>query len=140
MTKRELGKLKKIKQEITQIKKELADVEFKYITDSVKGSSPDFPYTEHTITISGIDINDYNKKVLRIQNRLNRKLSELMDERDSISEYIYTIDDGDLRQILTYKYINGLTWVQIGFSMGYSSETVRKKHDKFISRLHNTCI
>lgn len=133
MTKEELLKLKKIKAEIEQIKKELYNLEVENIRAVVKGSSPNFPYMEHTITISGYDYEGYNKKVQKIQNRLNRKLKELMDERDSISEYIYTLEDGDIRQILSYRYINALTWAQIGFSMGYSCETVRKKHDRFIN-------
>ncbi|MHB8063527.1 MAG: RNA polymerase sigma factor sigma-70 region 4 domain-containing protein, partial [Ruminiclostridium sp.] len=66
-------------------------------------------------------------------NRLNRKLEELMDEKDKITEYIYSQNDSDLRQILSYKYVNGLTWKEIGDCMNYDESTVRKKHNKWFN-------
>jgi DNA-directed RNA polymerase specialized sigma subunit len=135
LTKEELSKLKKIKSEIEQIKRELNNVEPEYTKDSVKGSSPNFPYTEHSIKIQGYDYDSYCRKAQRIQNRLNRKLEELIDEKDRINEYIYNLDDSDIRQILSYRYINGLTWEQIGANMNYAAVTVRMKHDEFMKSI-----
>lgn len=134
MTRKELSVLKKINGEIEQIKKELNSVDPTQmpVSDTVLGSSPYFPYTEHPIGIAGFDNTQYERTVKRIQNRLNRKLQELMDEKDRITEYIYSLDDSDLRQILMYKYVNGLTWEEIGECMGYAAITVRYKHNKFI--------
>lgn len=134
MTKEELSVLKKINKEIELIQKELNSVEPDYTKDSVVGSDPNFPYIQHSFTISGYYRESYERKVQRIQNRLNRKLQELMDEKDRITEYIYSLDDSDLRQILMYKYVNGLTWEEIGTNMGYAAITVRVKHDKFIKK------
>jgi len=135
MNKEELSKLIRIKDEIEQIKRELSTIEPEYGTDAVTGSSPYFPYVKHSIIIEGYDTKTYEHKIKRIQNRMNRKLIELVEEKDKLTEYIYNVDNSDLRQILTYRYINGLGWEQIGDKMKYASITVRVKHDKFLKRI-----
>ena len=132
MNKEELSKLIQIKAEIEQIKEELHTIEPEFGIDAVKGSSKNFPYTEHSIIIEGYDYKTYENKTKRIQNRLNRKIIELVEEKDKLTEYIYKQEDSDLRQILTYRYINGLTWEDVGARMKYASITVRAKHDKFL--------
>ncbi|MGH4125612.1 MAG: RNA polymerase subunit sigma-24 [Clostridium sp.] len=135
MTKEELSKLQKIISEIEQIKRELESIEPEYAMDSVTGSSINFPYTQHSIKIEGYDIKSYEHKVQRIQNRLNRKLIELVEEKDMLTEYIYSLDDSDLRQILMYRYVKGLIWEDVGANMGYATITVRSKHDKFLKSI-----
>ena len=132
MTKEELSKLQKIITEIEQIKRELDGIEPEYAIDSVVGSSINFPYTQHNIKIEGYDIKSYKHKVQRIQNRLKYKMIELVEEKDRLTEYIYSLDNSDLRQIFMYRYVKGLSWEKIGTSMGYATITVRSKHDKFL--------
>jgi DNA-directed RNA polymerase specialized sigma subunit len=132
MTKEELFKYKSITAEIEQIKQSLSNVEPEYSKDTVTGSDIEFPYTKHNFNIEGYDYGNYERKIQRIQNRLNRKLVELVEEKDKLTKYIYSLKDSEVRQIFTYRYINGLSWREIGEKMNYSFETVRKKHDKFI--------
>ena len=135
MDKQELSKLIQIKSEIEQIKRELSTIEPEYSADAVTGSSPYFPYVKHSIIIHGYDTKTYEYKIKRIQSRMNRKLIELVEEKDKLTEYIYSLEDSDIRQILTYRYINGFIWEKIGEKMNYSFETVRKKHDKFMKSI-----
>lgn len=135
MTKEELSNLRKINTEIEQIKRELEIIEPEYVIDSVTGSSVSFPYTAHSVKIEGYDIKRYECKVQRIQNRLKSKMIELMEEKDMLTEYIYGLDDSDLRQILIYRYVKGLIWEEIGINMGYGTSTIRLKHDKFLKSL-----
>lgn len=135
MTKDELSKLQKIIAEIEQIKIELGSIEPEYAIDSVIGSSISFPYTQHNIMIEGYDIKSYEHKIKRIQNRLNRKMIELVEEKDRLTEYIYSLDNSDLRQILMYRYVKGFIWEKIGTNMGYATITVRSKHDKFLKSI-----
>ena len=131
----ELSKLQKITTEIKQIKQELESIELEYAIDSVTGSSINFPYTQHNIKIEGYDIQGYDNKVRRIENRLKHKMVELVEEKDILTEYIYSLDNSDLRQILIYRYVNGLTWRAIGVKMGYATITVRAKHNKFLKSI-----
>ena len=135
MTKEELSKLQRIIAEIEQIKQELESIEPEYAIDSVTGSSINFPYTQHNIKIEGYDIKSYGHKVQRIKNRLNRKMIELVEEKDRLTEYIYELDNSDLRQILMYRYVKGLIWEDVGANMGYATITVRAKHDKFLKSI-----
>lgn len=132
MIKEELFKYRKIIAEIEQVKRELESVEPEYSKDSVTGSDKYFPYTKHNFKIEGYDYNSYKRKVQRIRNRLSHKLTELVDEKDRLTEFIYRQEDSELRQILTYRYIDGLQWKEIGEKMNYASITVRAKHDRFL--------
>lgn len=135
MTKEQLSKLQNIIAEIKQIKRELENIEPEYSIDSVTGSSINFPYTQHNIKIEGYDTGSYERKIQRIRNRLKRKMIELVEEKDMLTEYIYNLDNSDLRQIFTYRYINGLNWQEIGANMGYAPITVRSKHDKYLKSI-----
>ena len=135
MNKEELSKLIKIKAEIEQIKRELETIVPEFAVDSVQASSTSFPYTQYNLKIEGRDYGSYERKTKRIRNRLNRKLEELMEEKDMLVEYICGLSDSDLRQILMYRYINGLTWGEIGISMNYGTSTIRLKHDTFLKSL-----
>ncbi len=135
MTKEELLKYRKISHEIDLLKRQLEKVEPEYTTDSVTGSYVDFPFVQHNIKISGYDTDTYKKRIANIKRRLSKNLNELMEEKDKLTEYIYSLDDSSLRQILIYKYIDGLSWMEIGNKMNYATSTVRLKHDTFMKRL-----
>jgi hypothetical protein len=135
MTKEKLINLKKIKKEIEQIKTQIENLDVELTQDSVTGSENNFPYIKRNFTIKGYAYGDYENKIERLQNKLKKKLHELMDERDSADDFINSVEDSDVRQILRYRYIDGLCWEQIGYNMGYSWETVRKKHDNYLKNI-----
>lgn len=137
LTKEELSKLIKITEEIHQLEKEIKNIEPEYSKDSVTGSSLHFPYTKHNIVIEGYDYSSYENNIRKIRNRLNKKLIELAEEKDKLTEFIYSVEDSELRQILMYRYMNGLTWREIGEKMNYGTSTIRLKHDSFIKKISN---
>ncbi|HEY9060967.1 MAG TPA: RNA polymerase subunit sigma-24 [Pseudobacteroides sp.] len=134
MTQKDLSKIAAIQSEIRVIKNQIGYADIPYAADSVKGSSNVFPYVERSFMVKGYDYEAYYAKLNRLQSKLKRKLDELMDERDKVLEYTNTLDDSLLRQIIILKYINGMTWEQIGGEVGYSARTVRRKHSKFFSK------
>lgn len=85
--------------------------------------------------IFGYNIRDYEKRIFRLRNKINKKFIELVEEKNKLMNYIYSIDDSRLRQILIYRYIHGLSWKAIGEKMNYGTSTVRMIHDSFIKRL-----
>lgn len=131
MTINELSKLSAIQSEIHLIKREIENTDLKFMQDRVTGSSREFPYCKRSFTVQGYDYDSYYCKLNRLQKKLERKLDELMDEKDRILDYINTVDDSIMRQILMLKYINGMTWEQIGREIGYSSRSIRRKHSQF---------
>jgi hypothetical protein len=135
MTKDELSRLAAITQEIELIKKQISGTSPKYLVDFVKASSPEFPYTQHNVKVAGNDYDAYYSRVNRLQKRLSNKLNELMDEKDRVMEYIETVNDSTMRMILSLKYVNGLTFEEIGNEIGYSRVWVKKKHSKFFAKM-----
>ena len=135
MTKKELSQIKNLNKEIVLLKKQIENIETlinpEITTDIVKGSSPQFPYVEHTIKITGIDYNGYDKKVKRLRIQLQNRLNELMDKVAEANEYIAAIEDAEIRMILQCRYINGLTWDEIEKELYMSKRTAQIKLKKW---------
>lgn len=131
MNKSELSQLKYIGKEIEYLKKQLKEAEYqvetRMTTDSVVGSMPTYPYIQHVIKISGVDVDDYDRKVERLRRSLERRIQDLLDKTAEIQEYISTIDDSETRLILQCRFINGLTWEQIEEETGISQTTAKRK-------------
>ena len=72
-------------------------------------------------------------KLKRLERKLKLRLDELMDLVDEINEYISNQEDSEIRQILSLRYINGLTWNQVAKHLGYADESVpRKRCNRFL--------
>lgn len=134
MTNEELLQLKHLKSEIKILKKQIEGIDLNIVTDSVKGSSPYFPYTEHNVIITGVDLNGYNSKINRIQNKLKRRVEELIDLVDETNDYIENINDSLIRQILTLRYIDGLPWKIVAERIGGNNteQSVRKVAERYL--------
>lgn len=135
MTKQELLRYRNISAEIELLRKQLKNIEPEFTKDSVTGSDVDFPFTKHNMTIYGYNERDYKKKILRLRNKIDKKLNELIEEKGKLMEYIHSVDDSRIRQILIHRYVDGLSWKAIGEKMKYGTSTVRMIHDNFIKRL-----
>lgn len=131
----ELQQLFHLRREIDILKEELANEEPKMTHDKVKGSSTDFPYTLKNITITGLDVSEYNKRLQRIRKRLQNRIEELSELVERLTNYIDSVEDSEMRQILVLRYIKGLKWYQIPEQLGVEGDgsTQRKKHDRFLS-------
>ncbi|NLZ53111.1 MAG: RNA polymerase subunit sigma-24 [Thermoanaerobacteraceae bacterium] len=136
ITKKELKQIKHLKSEIEMLKKQVENLDYVVTTDTVKGSTPYFPYIERNIKITGIDYKDYNRRLKRLQRMFRRRIEELMDLVEQANEYIGSIEDSLMRQILTLRYINGLTWEQVAASIGgnNTADSVRKAAERFLAK------
>lgn len=138
MDKERLKRYRKLMSEVDLLKRQLEKTEPEYVEDSVKGSSPYFPYTEHKVHIEGYDLDSYKRKVARLNRRIVKKMNELVEEKDSLIEFIYNIEDSEIRQIFIYKYIDGLYWHEIAAKMNYSKTAIRDKHRYYINKINAT--
>jgi hypothetical protein len=134
MNKEQLSQLKYLKSEIEILKKQISDLDYNITTDSVKGSSPYFPYIERNFLITGLDYQVHDNKLDRLQRKLNRRLEELIDLAEETNDYINDIDDSLVRQIFTLRYINGLEWRQVAASIGgnNTADSVRKIAERYL--------
>jgi hypothetical protein len=134
MDKEQLKQLRYLKNEIKMLKEQIENLDYTITTDSVRGSSPYFPYTEHSIKITGVDTEDYNRKARRLKRKLSRRIEELIDLVEETNEYIENIDDSLIRQIISLRYINGLTWQQVAAHIGgnNTADSVRKVAERYL--------
>lgn len=119
------------------LKKQIEEIEPDIVTNSVRGSSPYFPYIERHIKITGIDYQDYNRKVKRLERRMQRRVEELMDVVEETNEFIESIDDSLTRQIISLRYVNGLSWGQVANHIGgaNTADSVRKVAVRYLKDL-----
>lgn len=141
MTKENLNEIIRLKREVEQLRQKLQDMCYgdnkTVVTDKVKGSMSQYPYSARSFTLAGIE--HMSEECIKRRDVIGKKISDKYETlylkvSDAI-EYIQQIKDSDIRQIFMYRYIDGLKWIDIGLCMNYSGETVRKKHDNFIKSL-----
>ncbi len=142
MTKEKLNEIIKLKKEVEQLRQKLQELNYgdyeTVVTDKVKGSMPQYPYSARSFTLTGIE--HMSEECIKRRDAIGKKISDkyevLYSKVNDAIEYIQGIKDSEIRQILTYRYIDGLTWEQTGDAMNYAAITVRKKHDDFFKTYH----
>lgn len=137
MTEAELNQYRAIKLEIEDLDfriKQLEKQKDRIITDKVTGSMKDFPYTQQNFTITGADPDEHRLRLRRIdelQRKRRSKLSELIEKETEIHDFIYTIANSELRQIIILTYVDGLTQTEIGRKLHMDQSYVSKKLSEF---------
>jgi hypothetical protein len=136
MTRQELKQLRHLKSEIKLLQEQILALESEIVTDKVKGSDPDHPWTERHYIIRGLP-GERNEKLLRLRDRLERRKSDLQDMRAEIFEWVESIDDSLLRQVIILRHVNGLSWRQIARTIGAGTtwNSLRMMHDRFLEKL-----
>lgn len=131
VTQEELKNLMHLKQEIKHLQAKIENYKpAEVVIDSVKGSSPVFPYTEHTIKIQGLEQKE--DKLSDYFRRLAEHREQLEKEESRIEEEIQKIPYSEIRMIIRYRYFEGLSYAQIMYKMGYGApETPRMKLARF---------
>lgn len=138
----DLINLEKQKEERDSLIKRIKKLESKprkVIIDGVKGSSTEFPYTQHTYRIEGLEdgIVYRNRKKLLKKLRKILRLKEYKIEKEIIHiEYeLNYVEDPEIREIIRLKYQEGLNWIQIMHKMNYKSDSyARMKLERFFKK------
>lgn len=136
MTRQKLKQVRYLKREIELLQEQIAAVEGEIVMDRVRGSDPDHPWTERSFIIRGLP-GERNEKLLRLRERLERRMKDLQDMRAEIFEWVEGIEDSLLRQIIVLRHVNGLSWRQIARTIGAGTtwNSLRMMHDRFLEKL-----
>ena len=123
MTLKELSQLYWLNREIERDKKRLEElkampaVSAAKLTGMPSGSS-----------FSGSSIDRYVAEIVDLEAIISAKITQCLHERNRLERYIADIPDSLTRQIFTLRFINGLTWLQVAYSIGgYNTEDSVKK-------------
>ena len=116
-------------------KKELEDYRYKRLEllryqqgkenvhDTVIGSSAEFPYTSHPVSIYGVP-----QEEQELVEELERKCKE-------VEKYIASLPKSYHRLLVKYWVIDGLQWKQIGEILGKNENTVKKIYSNLMKGL-----
>lgn len=131
MTAKELSQYKSAKAEIKSIHKELQELP-DYIEgmDTVKGSSSEYPYTEHPVTIRGLIPNPRKERLLRRLESLERLVLDA-------DEFMDGIEDVNIARAIRLHFFGGHPWWKVAemFNEGKVGEAYRKKVLEFLKKV-----
>lgn len=112
MTLKELSQLYYLNREIEMDKKRLLELEAQAVSCSA----------DLTGMPRGSGVSDrvgrYAADIVDLKGIIEAKLQQCIYERNRLERYIMSIDDSLLRQIFTYRFINGLPWEQVAACVG----------------------
>lgn len=129
MDKNRLENLAVLKKEIQLLEEELQRIPV--VSDSVRGSMPEFPYVEVVVPISGIDDSDSAS----IRKKIEEKTRKLKRELLEVEDWLDTIPDSEARTILRAYYRQGMSQEQIAATLGYNRSSISKKIKNYLEKI-----
>lgn len=126
--------IKGVRRRISDLEKAIKVMEEKGYSeiDTVKGGSGGIQHFK----IEGFPYEKYSKRKTLLYARksiLETLEFDLLEMTNDVEEFIATVPDSKIRMILTMRFIDGLSFEQIGDRLNYDRTSVSKKLDKFMS-------
>lgn len=85
------------------------------VTDTVSGSSEDYPYTQHPVSIKGI------------VPTLAEQLDRLRKQKADIEAFVAKLPTSGQRRVVTLRAFRGLSWPNVSAKMGHRYSIDRTK-------------
>jgi hypothetical protein len=125
MTKKELSQLYYINRDIERLQRQhdelkcRADKSTSIITGLPRGAS---------------DRTNLLAELADLSNLLDAKIKESVAEYNRLNRYILTVQDHEMSTILALRFVNGLSWRQIAFSVGRGDQEdgIRMQVNRFL--------
>lgn len=129
MTKKELSQLYWLNREIEEQQRRLEELES--LATSCTQHITGMPKTPVVID----KLSKYVAEIIDLKGLIDLNIKKCFYELNRLNRYIESVEDSQMRMILSLRYINGLSWQQIAFSIGeYDEQYPRKKHNKFLAK------
>ena len=127
MTKKELSQLYWLNREIDEEKHKLEE-----LTAASEGCTQSITGLPHVGSV-GDKIGDLAILIAEQRDLIDLKVRQSVIEYNRLNRYIASVQDSEMRQILSLYYVNGMSWRQIAAHFGYQDESVpRKRHNRFL--------
>lgn len=130
MTLKELSQLYHLTREIEMDRRRLEELEAKAEPGAQRLTGmPHSPSPSNKLEDCAIEI-------AALRGIIQAKLQQCVHERIRLECYISGIEDSLIRQILTYRFIDGLPWAQVAANIGtgYTAASVRQIARRFIRK------
>ena len=127
MNKKELSQLYYLNREIDEQQRRLEELEC--LATSCSNCITGMPRTQGVVDKLAI----YTAEIVDLRGIIDLNIKKCFYELNRLSRYINSIEDSQMRMIFSLRYINGLSWQQIAFSIGeYDEQYPRRKHNVFL--------
>lgn len=131
MTMKELSQLHWLNLEIDRDKQRLAELE-------ARATSPGGPNMSGMPGGGGAgsSVESDAIAIIELKEQIRDKLARAMAERDRITAYLDGVDDAQLRLIMHLRFVDGLSWVQVGASVGagYTGDACRMACKRYLAK------
>lgn len=99
------------------------------ITDTVRGSSAEWPYVQQTMTVSGRNAAE--------ETRIMEEIRQLEQACGQVENALRKAPNSTVRLMLELKYVDGLRWEEVAQAMGedVSGDAMRKREEAFFEGL-----
>jgi hypothetical protein len=88
--------------------------------------------------VTGISdkVGRYVAEIADLKELLNLNLKKCFYELNRLNRYIESIDDSQMRMIMTLRYVNELSWRQIAFSIGggNTEDSIKKLAYRYLKK------
>ena len=128
MTLKELSQLYYLNREIEMDKRRLQELEVKALPGAqVITGMPHAPGVTDKV-------GEYAAEIADLRGIIEAKHQQCLYERSRLERYISSIEDSLLRQVFTYRFVNGLPWQQVAACIGGSNtaDGVRMMCNRYI--------
>lgn len=126
--------IKETKERIEKTQRQISEIERQgTVLDSVKGGMGGI----QRYKIEGFPCADYGKLKERLYMRqatLQSLENELMDKIGEVERFVAELDDSHMRRIISFRFIDGMTWENVGKSMGgnNNADNIKKAFYRFM--------
>lgn len=77
----------------------------------------------------------YVAEIIDLEAIISAKITQCLHERNRLERYIADIPESYLRQVFTLRFINGLSWDQVAFSIGgTTADAARMACNRYIKK------
>lgn len=119
--------------EIDQITKELQ--RWQDLATRISPSYSDMPHGGGSDKVQTAAV-----EVAELTDKLNRKLHQAIMVQENIKKLLESLDDIKLRQLMSYRYINGMRWEEIAVRMDFNYRWVFRLHRKALNQISEQAI
>ena len=129
MTVKEMSQLYYLNREIEHLQRQLEELEC--LAEGTTQVITGMPHGSGTSDKVG----RYAVRIADLRSMIDNRKARCWDELNRLNEYIDGVEDSLTRQILTLRYVNGLSWQQVADSVGggISSDGVRKIQQRYLN-------
>lgn len=122
MTEQELSRYYWLKKEVEELQEKIAT--FDVGISAVQPKEVDIQSSKQYSSIQ--------EKYIELRDIWMDKRVKALEEYIKIEKYMYSVEDEELKLIIRYRFLNCMTWEDIGYKMNYDRSTIIKKFRKFI--------